>query len=326
MKNKNHTPLTTAEMSSLWAQYINDSVGICVNTYFLEKVVDEDIRPVIEYSLKCAKNNLTLLEGIFKKESFPIPVGFTDQDVNPQAPRIFSDIFFIVYLQQMSVLAMASSSAAIGLATRLDVIDFHKRVLNEALKLRDQSRDVLMKKGAYIKPPIIPVPKKTDFVKKQHFLSGFIGKQRKATSIELTHLFLNLQTNAIGKAILMGFAQTAKDEEVKQYLIRGQQIAQKHATIFGNFLLNEEVPISISWDHAVLSSTESVFSDKLIMFHTSSMIAAGVGNYGTAISASLRRDFALQYASLIPEIILYSEDGANITIKHGWLEEPPSRN
>ena len=27
--------------------------------------------------------------------------------------------------------------------------------------------------------------------------------------------------------------------------------------------------------------------------------------------------------SMIPEIALYAEDGANIMIKHGWMEEPP---
>jgi hypothetical protein len=27
--------------------------------------------------------------------------------------------------------------------------------------------------------------------------------------------------------------------------------------------------------------------------------------------------------TMLPEIALYAEDGANIMIKHGWLEEPP---
>ncbi|WP_260445555.1 DUF3231 family protein [Metabacillus elymi] len=59
------------------------------------------------------------------------------------------------------------------------------------------------------------------------------------------------------------------------------------------------------------------------MFHVSAMIAAGIGNYGTAMAASPRKDIAIKYASLIPEISLYAEDGANIMIKNEWLEEPP---
>lgn len=122
---------------------------------------------------------------------------------------------------------------------------------------------------------------------------------------------------------MMGFAQTAKNEEVKQFLLRGGKIAQKHMEVFGSFLLKEDIPAPMSWDSAVSDSTANVFSDKLIMFHVSAMIAAGIGNYGMAIAASPRRDVGLKYASLIPEISFYAEDGANIMIKHGWMEEPP---
>ena len=59
------------------------------------------------------------------------------------------------------------------------------------------------------------------------------------------------------------------------------------------------------------------------MYHVSAMIAAGIGNYGMALAASPRRDIGLEYMSLIPEVALYAEDGANIMIKNGWMEEPP---
>jgi Protein of unknown function (DUF3231) len=162
-----------------------------------------------------------------------------------------------------------------------------------------------------------------DFVEKQQFINGILGKKRALTSIEITHLFLNVQTNSIGKALITGFGQIAKSEEVKQFLKRGKHIAQKHMNIFSDFLMKEDLPAPMSWDAAVMDSTASIFSDKLMMFMTSAMIAAGVGNYGMAMAASPRKDLAIQYASLIPEIALYAEDGANILIKNGWMEEPP---
>ncbi|WP_419394369.1 DUF3231 family protein [Cytobacillus praedii] len=132
-----------------------------------------------------------------------------------------------------------------------------------------------------------------------------------------------MQTNAIGKALITGFAQTAKTDEVKQYLLRGKELSQKYIDIFSNFLIKEDLPAPMSWDSSVTDSTTSVFSDKLIMFHISAMIAAGVGNFGMAMAASPRKDLGLKYASLIPEISLYAADGAKIMIKHGWMEEPP---
>ncbi|PLS07115.1 DUF3231 family protein [Neobacillus cucumis] len=323
MEKQSELRLTVAEMSSLWAQYINDTIAICVNSHFLMKATDPEVRPIIEFTLSIAKGNIEILENVFTNEKFPIPIGFTDKDVLPGAPKLFSDTFVLMYLRQMSILAMAASSAAIGFGTREDVISFHKRVLNGAVKLQDLTRELMLKEGTYVRPPFISTPDKVDFVEKQQFLTGFFGKKRSLTSVEISHLFINIQTNAIGKALITGFAQIARNEEVTQYLKRGKQIAQKHIEIFSQFLIKEDLPAPMSWDSAVLDSTASIFSDKLMMFHTSAMIAAGIGNYGMAIAASPRRDLGARYASLLPEISLYAEDGANIMIKHGWLEEPP---
>lgn len=130
MEDKNKLRLTAAEMSTLWTQYINDTLAVCVSTHFLEKVEDEEVRQIIEQALNIANTNLSIMRDIFSKENFPIPLGFTEKDVNPSAPRLFSDIFVLTYFRQMSILAMAASSAALGLVTRPDVVTFHKRVLD----------------------------------------------------------------------------------------------------------------------------------------------------------------------------------------------------
>jgi len=323
LEDQSEIRLTAAEMAVLWSQYINDTSVICVNTHFLEKATDPEVRSIIEFTLSVAKSNIEFLQDFFKKEEFPIQFGFTEKDVLPEAPKLFSDTFVLMYSRQMSILAMAASSAALGLATREDVVDFHKKVLQAAVKLQDLTRSLMLKQGTYIRPPFIPTPDKVDFVEKQQFLNTFFAKKRALTVVEITHLFLNVQTNAIGKALITGFGQIAKSEEVKQFLKRGKQIAQKHMEIFSGYLLKEDLPAPMSWDAAVMDSTSSIFSDKLMMFLTSAMIAAGVGNYGMGMAASPRKDLGFQYASLIPEIALYAEDGANIMIKNGWMEEPP---
>ena len=323
MESQSEIRLTAAEMSILWTQYINDTCSICMNSHFLEKTTDSEVRAIVEFTLSVAKSDIAFLQDFFKNEAFPIPQGFSDKDVLPQAPKLFSDTFVLMYLRQMSILAMAASSTAIGLATREDVVAFHKRVLQAAVKLQDLTRQLMLKQGTYIRPPFISIPDKVDFVEKLQFLDGVLGKKRALTAIEITHVFLNVQTNAIGKALITGFGQIAKKQEVKQFLKRGKQIAKKHLTIFSDFLLKEDLPAPMSWDAEVMDTTLSIFSDKLMMFVTSAMIAAGIGNYGMAMAASPRKDLATKYASLIPEIALYAEDGVNIMIKYGWMEEPP---
>ncbi len=323
MEDKTKLRLTAAEMSGLWTQYINDTLTTCMNRYFLEKVEDEEVRPVIKFTLDTAQQNLKIMEGIFNQDQFPIPIGFKEEDVNIHAPKLFSDTFMLVYLRHFSILAMAASCAMLGVVTRQDVVELHKRVLQKAVELQELTSNLMLKQGTYIRPPYISIPDKVDFVEKQQFLTGFFGKKRALTSVEITHLFLNIQTNYIGKSLITGLAQIAENQEVKQLLSRGKQMAQKHVEIFTKYLIEEDLPAPMGWDSAISDSTTKVFSDKLIMFHVSGMIAAGIGNYGAAMAASPRRDVGARYASLIPEIALYAEDCANLMIKYGWLEEPP---
>jgi hypothetical protein len=323
MEDKTKIRLTAAEMSTLWSQYLSDTFVVCMCSYFLEKVEDEEVRPVIEYTLDVAKGNISIMEEIFQREGFPVPIGFTNQDVNSKAPKLFSDTFIVMFFRNMSILAMAAASSALGLVTRPDMVAFFKRILNAAVKLQDVTREIMLSQGTYIKSPYISTPDKVDFVKRDHFLAGFFGHKRAITAVEVTHLFLNIQTNTIGKALITGYAQTAQDKEVKEFLVRGMQIAQQHADLFSEILKDEDLPAPMSWDSSVSDSTAPVFSDKLMMFNVSSMIAAGIGNYGMAIAASPRRDIGLKYTTLLPEIALFAERGAKIMIKHGWMEEPP---
>ncbi len=178
MIDKTNIRLTAAEMSSLWTQYINDTLTVCVSTYFLEKAEDEEVRPIIEWTLNTAKANLSIMQEIFTKEEFPIPIGFTDQDVNPKAPRLFSDTYVLMYLRQLSILGLEANGFAFGLAARPDVVDFHKRILQKAVTLQDLTRDTMLKQGTYVKLPYLTTPDKVEFVEKQHFLAGFFGQKK----------------------------------------------------------------------------------------------------------------------------------------------------
>jgi hypothetical protein len=176
MEDKTNIPLTASEMSGLWTQYVNDTVATCVGSYFLKTVEDKEVRPIVELTLNTAKEYISIMEGIFIKENFPIPIGFSELDVNLNAPKLFSDTYMLVYLRNMASLAMAASCAVIAVATRPDVLSFHKRILNAGLALNDQSKDLMLKQGTYVRPPVISTPYQVDFVEKQHFLAGFIGK------------------------------------------------------------------------------------------------------------------------------------------------------
>jgi len=241
--------LTAAEMGFLWTQYQNDTLAVCVLQYFMKHCEDRDIRQILEYALSSSKSHVQFIAGLYAQENLPLPVGFTGQDVHSDAPRLFSDVFMLIYLQNMSVIGMAGASVAVGVSARSDVSGFFREVLISAVELHDRVRGLGLAKGTYIRPPYISPPDKADFVTKQSFLFDVFGKnKRPLTAIEITHLFLNVQTNAIGKAMMMAFAQVCHSEEAKDFFLKGKQIANKHIKLFTSTLTNEDIPAPMSPD------------------------------------------------------------------------------
>jgi hypothetical protein len=60
-----------------------------------------------------------------------------------------------------------------------------------------------------------------------------------------------------------------------------------------------------------------------MMFHAQILVNTAIAFYGAGMAACMRRDIALQYQRIITETQKYAEDGANILINHGWLEQTP---
>ena len=315
--------MDSSEMGLLWGSYQNDTMSICMGKYFLQHVEDAKVRSFIEHGVKVSQGHVQSITKFFNEESFPIPKGFSEADINLKAPRLFSDSFYLHYLHGMAMMGIVAYSAGCFTATRSDIRQYFNECLNESLDLRNKTLNTLLATGLYARPPFISGPDNVDFVENRSYLTGFFGKKRALNAVEITNIYLNIQRNHLGKALVMGFAQVAQSQKVRQFMERGKDISHKHVKIFSDYLLQTDLPVPISHDHDVTDSTEQTFSDKLMMFHVTALITAGVGNYGIAMGSSPRRDLGLTFARLQAEVALYGEDGAEIMIDNSWLEEPP---
>ncbi|MEH7299133.1 DUF3231 family protein [Neobacillus drentensis] len=148
------------------------------------------------------------------------------------------------------------------------------------------------------------------------------GEKRPLVAAEVDHIFANMQRNPLGVAALTGFSQVAKDKDVKQFFLKGLDVGNKHINLFRGKLEESKLPVPMGWDSEITNSTTHTFSDKLMMFYTSGLIALSVDYYGTAVSQSPRGDLSTMYYRLSLEVQMYAEDGANIMIKNRWLEQP----
>lgn len=316
--------LTLAEMGKLWVTYMGNTMGKCIISYFRRHIEDPDIKNVLEYAWTITNNYIEEITHIFNEENFPIPVGFTEEDVNLDAPRLFKDEFYLYYLQYTAKAGVSIYSSAIGVVTREDIREFYVKCIQETVKLMTMTNEILTAKGILMNSPITPVPEEVQFVKSKSFSSGgILGKKRPPHALEVAHIFDNLNNDVTSKALIVGFLQGAQDKKVREFLERGKNINKKHIELLTNILSESDLPAPTLIDHLVTDSTTKVFSDKIMMAHKIDMFSMKIRSYGKGSSLNGRTDIGAIYARCIADVTLYIKTGAEIMIQNDWMEQPP---
>lgn len=266
MDNISNAKLTSAEVAILWTQYMNETASICIHKHMMEHIEDSDIKGVFEYAMSLSSNHLERIKEFLKSEGFPIPIGFTDNDYIPNVPRLFSDVFCLHYLNIMSLHGCRGYSGAITTSSRLDVRNYITECLASATELCNRTKNVLQQKGLYDRPPVISPPDKADYVDDKSYLTGWFGEKRPLSCIEMTDIYFNLKKSIFAKAFVISAHQVAKSDAVKNFLQKAVNAKENHIKTFFEVLLAENLPSPPIFDAEITNSTQSPFSDKLLMF------------------------------------------------------------
>jgi len=318
-----NVPLTTGEISSLWTQYISDSMAICVLSHAIATTQDKEVKEVLEFALRLSKVHIEKIHYFFNQENFPVPKGFTKEDVNLNAPALFTDTFMLVYMLIMTIHGLTGYAGAVSISVRADQRKFFNECNNEAMELHHQIVELMLTKGIYSKPPRIYTPKQVEFVHNQSYLTGWFGDKRPLNAIEISGISYNMQKTVAKVVLEIAFGQVCQSKKLKKYFQRGKEICKKQFDALSALLSQEDLTSPQSWVSEITDSTIPPYSDKLMLSHIVILISAGVGYLGAALSVSQRRDLALKYALLMADIGRYAEDGAELLIENGWLEQPP---
>ncbi|WP_249310413.1 DUF3231 family protein [Bacillus sp. FJAT-49736] len=317
------TRLTSSEIGGLWASYMNNSMEWCLITYFIHHVKDPEIKLVLEHALANSTDRMNFIKTIFTNEGIPTPIGFTEKDINLEAPPLFYDPFALTFVYSIGKMDLILYSFIITNICRLDLQDFFSKIIYQSTDLYKESLTLMLSKGIHDRPPMIPYPKEVQFIEKTSYIKGLFGKKRNLNVLELAEIFSNIERNYFAVLLCTGLLQVVKDEEIKAYLQNGKEISEKQINLFNEMLMKEDLLGTVPINMEVTDSTVSPFSDKLVMslFHTLNSI--DITLIGHALSLSLRTDLAAEYSKFIAEILLYSKTGFNILVDREWMEMPP---
>lgn len=318
-----HAPLASTEIANLWRSHSYYSMLYRTMQHFNARVNDSDVHQLLEQALDMVGTRTWMAVDMLVRENHPEPVGFREEDVDLNAPRLYTDEFYLYFLLNMVRYGMGLNVLALGTSVRPDVREYFSKAVERNIGYYNRINDILLAKGLFIRPPAVTTINQVDFVKKQDFMAGFLRERRPLLVDEVKQIYVGIVTNRLGGVLLTGFAQVAKSDQVRGYMERGIKIADKHVSVFSSKLQEHELSAPMQWAINVTDSTLSPYTDKLMMNFVITLNLIGITNYSNSLTQSPRHDLEADYMRLMAEATNYSEDGVNIAIENGWYEEPP---
>jgi Protein of unknown function (DUF3231). len=316
--------LSAFEQGQLWEGYMADSSAKCLLQYFVSSAQDPEIRAVLEYALSLSLNHLNAYTQMFNSVGFPIPHGFTDADVEPNAKRLFSDQFMLAYLRYINRYgAIKYFNTFVG-STRPDVRQFATQCIDEVQDLHKKTDEILLKKGFFSEEAHIPIPDRIDYIHSDRSLyKGLFGDKRAINGLEIAQVFNSLEAKLLERPIVIGFMQAVQSQKVKDLLNQCKKTMDKQIHRWTQILRDEDLPLPLSLIHELTDSSESPFSDKLMTFHVLTVIGYTLTDYGIAIASCTRADIVTAMHKSLAENAAWAKDVMELMMHNGWMEKIP---
>jgi hypothetical protein len=305
--------------------YISISARLLITDLFKDKTIDKEAQNILAAYILEAQAIKDKIANIFVTEKAVIPMGFDERDVIREAPPLYDDIFNIIFLRQMMKLSFGLSAVYTAMSYKKEVRELFKLNYDVTYKYFVMTSDYLLGKGVLTRPPYVTMPTTVEFIEDKNYMTGLniFSSKRSLNTIEVGFINETIEDNIFSMQLMTGFAQVARENEVKKYFIRGKELGKKVITEFSDVLLQSDIQAPSGWAGKATDSTAPTFSDKLMMYLVSLISSATIGVSAVGTSFSMRSDLHLKLVITAKNAFDFAKEGGLIMIEHKWMEEPP---
>ncbi|MEK4442526.1 MULTISPECIES: DUF3231 family protein [unclassified Niallia] len=315
--------LTSSEIGSLWAEYINGTATDIINKYMYSIIEDKAIKEIFHTAIKTFDQQKNTIGKFFKEEGFPIPIGFNESDLYLGKQRLFSDAFCLNYLHIMTIHGILGHTTALSISVRKDLRNFYDSCSTAGNKMYHKTIELLLEKGLFQRDPQYYAYEHPSYVTSKDFKDGFFGKGRTLAATEIISLSLNLKKSIMAKTLSIAFSQIAGSKEIRKFLTESEKTSDGQIKALAKILQADNLPVPKSLETEVTTSTDSPFSDKLILFHMGLLFQAAQNYHGAGLASAMRTDLVATYEKTILQNLIVTKNWFDLMVENKWLEQPP---
>jgi hypothetical protein len=127
----------------------------------------------------------------------------------------------------------------------------------------------------------------------------------------------------MAKSLSIAFSQVTQSKEVRKFLEGSEKASDGQIQTLSKIMKKDNLPVPKPWETEVTTSTDSPFSDKLMLYHIGFLFQAAQAYHGTGLAAAMRTDLVTTYESNILKTLMITKEWFNIMVQNKWLEQPP---
>ncbi|WEG12145.1 DUF3231 family protein [Pullulanibacillus sp. KACC 23026] len=317
--------LTSSEYGTLWMTYQQQTMTQRILEYLIQNCDEHNSGKLLKHTHNQISKFIGEIAELFKNYGAVVPVGYTEEDVNVGAPRLYDQYFDILFLRLLLEIGMGLHTLHLNMSFRKDIRNLFTRLTTFSQDTYNACMDYLEAKDIILKSPGMSPSKTVEFAKGKGYMSGLnpLNQKRSLNSVETAHLFFAIESNIFGMYMITGFAQVASEQDIRNFFEEGKNIAKQIIQDFSTILSESDIQPPTTWAGQVTDSRVAPFSDKLMMYCTSLFCSFGLGSNALGTAFSLRTDLPIKIISVAKTVYSYGQKGAKLLAEKGWLEEPP---
>src|SRR5699024_10836345 len=132
---------------------------------------------------------------------FPVPIGFSDSDLNKGASRLFSDTFCLHYLHIITMHGLLGHTTSLTASARKDLRHFYDSCGNDGKKMYHLTTELLQEKGLFQRDPYFYPEAHPEYISGPKFLDAFLGDKRQLAATEIIALSFIMKKKILEKTL-----------------------------------------------------------------------------------------------------------------------------
>ena len=140
-------PLSASEVGTLWLTYQEKTMILRMLEYFIEKADDPRAKNITGGLWESLNSYVIEMEKIFQEQGMVKPVGFTKEDVNLEAPKLYDNGFDVMLVRILKGVSMGMYTINMNMAYNNQLMKLYEGLTSTTQRVYILATQYLLEKG-----------------------------------------------------------------------------------------------------------------------------------------------------------------------------------